>query len=85
MDILKDLQAKKNSGLSESEIARKSGVPQSTIWRLLNVEGAKPSYANIQKLWPYLYGETHPLHPLPSPLSTAFPSDPTQPHPDEAA
>lgn len=80
MDILQDLQAIKNSGLSESEIARKSGVPQSTIWRLLNVEGAKPGYANMRKLWAFLYGEKFPLQPVLSrDTLPAAPSSPAQP------
>lgn len=68
MDIINDLKALRESGLSESEIARRCHVPQATIWRLLNVEDSRPSYKTIQRIWPVLYGDR-----LPAPVQTTQP------------
>ncbi|EHJ49549.1 hypothetical protein DFW101_3553 [Solidesulfovibrio carbinoliphilus subsp. oakridgensis] len=68
MDIINDLRAVKVSGISDSEIARRTGIPQATIWRLLNEPSASPSYRTIKKLWPFLYGDRRPA---PAPDSPA--------------
>jgi len=68
MNIMEDLRALKKSGLSESEIARRSGVPQSTVWRILNDKRSKPNLRTIEKILPLLYPDKfHPTLPSPSP------------------
>ena len=53
-------------------------MPQST--RHLNPEGAKPGYANMRKLWLFLYGEKFPLQPVLScDTLPAVPTSPVQP------
>lgn len=52
--IRKKINALKNAGVSASELARRSGVPQPCISRFL--AGKTITLPTLEKLWPFLYG-----------------------------
>ena len=52
--IRKKINELKNAGVSASELARRSGVPQPCISRFL--AGKTIRLPTLEKLWPFLYG-----------------------------
>lgn len=49
MDILEDIKSALENGLTQAELARRSGVPQSTISRI-PTRKRSPRYDTLQKL-----------------------------------
>ncbi|WP_424450080.1 helix-turn-helix domain-containing protein [Pseudodesulfovibrio tunisiensis] len=48
------------SGWSQTNLARASQVPQSTISKILNGASKGIHSSTLEKLWPYLYGDQRP-------------------------
>lgn len=51
-----DLKDVLDSGVSQMDVARCSGVPQPLISRFINTDGAGVSMKNVWKLVSYVYG-----------------------------
>ena len=48
------------SGWSQTALALESGVPQSTLSKILTGVSKGVHSSTLEKLWPYLYGEKRP-------------------------
>lgn len=63
-------QMKKDSGMSTQQIADKSGVPSSTITRMLNGQTEEPTFSNIANVVKAMNGSLDELVGLPPKVVT---------------
>lgn len=70
MNVIKDFQEEfRRRGWTQTQWAEATGIPQSTISRILNEEGS-PRLDTVEPLLPFLY-PSHPAPDTPQPPDAA--------------
>lgn len=62
MDIARSIKKfLKVSGWNVYQLAQRTGVPASSLYRLINGQRKSIRTDTLEKLWPYLFGDKSPL------------------------